>query len=123
MVEVAKGQAGQGTREVLAKARSLVESGWHQGSLTDGCGNYCLRAAVSLAAGSFVDQDGAVGYLRYDPSDHVYEAYVADYDAQRVVRQFLPEGYESLVVFNDDLQTTHGDVLAVMDKAIASVAR
>jgi hypothetical protein len=40
-----------------------------------------------------------------------------------VVRQFLPEGYESLVVFNDDLQTTHGDVLAVMDKAIASVAR
>ena len=115
-------QQGRSVREVLVEARGLVERGWHQSSLTDGCGNYCLRAAISLAAGSFTDVHGRVGYLPYKTDGSTHAAYILDLDSQLLVRAFLPEGYQSIPVFNDDLETTQNDVLGVLDKAIASVA-
>lgn len=106
----------------LTAARAYVQGGWYQSGLTDGCGNYCLRAAISLAAGSMVDLNGEVGYRSYkDQGEAALESYRVDYEANRIVRDFLPQGFDSIPVFNDDPQTTQADVLAVLDKAIASV--
>jgi hypothetical protein len=106
---------------VLGKARDLIESGWCKGSLTDGEGNYCLRAAVGIAAGVYTQSEsGEVGFL---PSIECgLEALKRDLHAVQLLKDFLPEGTTSIVIFNDQRGTTKEDVLAVMDKAIASVA-
>ncbi len=107
--------------QVLEKARNLVEEGWCKYRLTDSEGNYCLKAAIGLAAGTYVKTDFGVGFQRDHLSGLTLGQLRDDVAATRVLQEFLPEGFNSIPVFNDDPQTTQGDVLAVVDKAIASL--
>lgn len=113
-------------RRVLEKARDIVERGWHQGDSTDGHGNFCLRAAVGLAAGSHV-YDGDQFTWERIPVDappmqhyaHVHRSAI-DVRASQLIVEQLPEPFRSIPVFNDDPDTTKTDVLAVLDKAISA---
>lgn len=113
-------------KQVLEKARDIVERGWHQGDSTDGRGNFCLRAAVGLAAGSHV-YDGAFFTWERIPADAPPRAHYAhiqrsaiDVQASQMIVSQLPEPFKSIPVFNDDPDTTKDDVLAVLDKAISA---
>lgn len=113
-------------KEVLIKARSIVERGWNQGDSTDGHGRFCLRAAIGLAAGSHVYNQGKYRWeelpYRATPAErwaHV-ERSAADVAAAALVLDQLPEPFTSISVFNDDPQTRQNDVLAVLDKAISA---
>jgi hypothetical protein len=107
------------TAEVLGEARDLIERGWCKYKLTDTEGNYCLRAAVGIAAGVYTKNEmGEVGFL---PSIQCgLEAMKLDLRAVAALQGFLPEGFNSTVVFNDHPRTTKDDVLSVMNKAIAA---
>lgn len=118
----------QDVKEVLAEARTIIEQGWNQYGNTDGRGNFCLKAAVGLAAGAYVlVNDGKeVAFDRIqlnegpERSAAQLKALKMDLRAIQAVAAHLPEGYESVPVFNDDPRTTKNDVLAVLDKAISS---
>ena len=45
--------------------------------------------------------------------------FVGDY-VRNFINNHLPEGYRSIPAFNDNLDTTHADVLALFDRAIAA---
>lgn len=113
-------------KEVLIKARSIVERGWHQGDSTDGHGNFCLRAAIGLAAGSHVYNDGRYTWeqLGRDASPVEHAAHLQrsarDVKAAQLVVDQIPKPFKGISVFNDDPDTTKNDVLAVLDKAISA---
>jgi len=120
------GRGSVEVNEVLTQARARVEQGWYQGGLTNGEGDVCMRAAVGLAAGYYVDRDGHVTFpkpVELMGHDWPYElaALKLDYAALDVLSKHLPSPFESIPVFNDDPHTTLSDVLAVFDKAIAAV--
>lgn len=102
-------------REILESAKAIVEAGWTQGSHTDGRGAYCLRAAVGLASGHMIPVGEEMVYSSLDKT-----LLVKDTDACHAVCEHLPHPFESIPRFNDDPRTTKADVLAVLDKAIAS---
>lgn len=113
-------------KEVLIKARSIVERGWFQGDSTDGRGNFCLRAAIGLAAGSHVYSDGNYTWeqipSKATPAErwaHVTRSAVDMAAADTVTKQ-LPEPFICIAKYNDDPDTTKNDVLAVLDKAISA---
>lgn len=103
-------------RNVLVKARSLIENRWCQNSHSDGYGGYCLQAAINVAAGEMVDHRGKLLYLT--PSDLSIKKLA--YDARSLVAEHLPEPYQSIAVFNDQPSTSRNDVCAVLDKAICA---
>lgn len=110
----------------LAAARAIIEGGWNQHDLTDGRGNYCLKAALGLASGAYVEIDGSVTIPRLDYATATAEDYRAHAAALRtdlvtadVVRHMLPSGFECITLFNDHPRTTKVEVLAVLDEAIA----
>lgn len=113
------------TTQVLEKARQIVLDGWHQGSHTNGDGAYCLRTAIGIASGAYIDRSGEVCFntspkdLPEDRWRHV-QALEADLDATQRVVQSLPSAFVSIPVFNDDPQTCKDEVLAVMDKAVSA---
>lgn len=123
----------QDMAKVLVKARSIVESGWHQGNYCDDRGNVCLQGALGLATGAmrFYSDDNfysdavlTLGYNFTNFSDR--PALKADHDrrvlllerTKRHVSEHLPLGFESIPMFNDDPGTTLNDVVAVLDKAL-----
>lgn len=112
--------------EVLIGAKALVESGWCQGESTDGRGNYCLRAALGIAAGVMQDVDGNVGFVKIPaeatPTAHAQHLHrsVTEMAATEMVLGSLPEPFQSIPVYNDDPSTTKHDILNVLDKAISS---
>lgn len=113
-------------RDVLQGARALVEAGWHQGRLTDGRGNYCAKAAISIAAGVSEDTQGSVVFLPYidklpwrERVEYMNRVRV-EMAAFAAFAGQMPEPFDSIPLFNDDPATTQQDVLAVFDKAVAS---
>lgn len=112
-------------RQVLQQAKELLECGWHQGSYAGEDSAVCMRAAISLAAGVMsVEPDGTVGYLNknrgINPLRRFAHAVNIDIEACRVVKECLPEPWQSIPGYNDSDDTTFNDILAVMDKAIAA---
>lgn len=112
-------------KHVLERAKELLESGWHQGSYTDHSGRFCVRAAIGIASGAF--ETCSQGYIRFpvenqanDPFRKFANSVATDITACAVVERFLPEPWESIPAYNDAASTTLADVLAIMDKAIAS---
>ena len=111
--------------ETLASARNLIDRGWHQGDLTDGQGNYCLKAAVGLACGGYVLNNGwvtnpSIDYPKATPEEKLAQSQairteVATLDA---VCKSLPPTFKCIPLFNDHPATTKEDVLAVLDDAI-----
>lgn len=113
-------------KEVLQKAAEMVSRGWNQGGMGKD-GNYCLRAAIGLAAGAYVEKNGSIGFDRIDVmncssaelADHS-RVLGLDLDASRLVMEHLPEPFDSIVLFNDSRGTTQADVVRVLEKAAAS---
>lgn len=113
-------------KEVLERARELIEAGWNKHANTDGHGRYCLKAALGLASGRYRDFGSTVGFDRLPPNADVeqfrkkYEIEKLDSMVCRIVTENLPEGFDSISVFNDDPRTSQYDVLCAIDKAMAS---
>jgi hypothetical protein len=76
-----------------------LEQGWVQGANVkyhgDDKWSYCLTGAIHKVIGK-------TQYLLYN----------------RILKKFLPEGYDNLVEFNDTPGRTLAEVLAVVDRAI-----
>lgn len=100
--------------EILTKARELIATPqrWHKGSLFgDGAGEMApqKRAVQFCIAGACI----------YVVPDNVFHYS----DAKDLLEPYMPRGFESIAQFNDDERTTHADVLAVLDRAIAGASR
>lgn len=112
--------------DVLEGAKAIVDKGWCQGESTDGNGSYCLRAALGIASGHMVDNNGVVGFVRIPadatPTVHAQNLHrsATEMAAVEKVIGSLPEPFQSIPVYNDDPSTTKQDILAVLDKAISS---
>ncbi len=96
--------------EDLKTAKGHVANGWHQGSLSDRNGNVCAMGAIALAVGVELDLEdvGEVDWARHTA-------------AHMELRKHLPISFESVPDFNDDIETTHQDVLNLFDKALADL--
>lgn len=105
-------------REVLVGAKELLERGWNQGGYTDGRGNYCVRAAIGVAAGYMTFRHGEVDFNL--PTRNFADKAKLDMAACRMVNTFIPVKHWSVPFWNDHPETTHNDVLQVMDKAISA---
>lgn len=100
---------------VLRDARAIVQRGWNQHALTDGKGAYCLKGAIGIASGAMVDRGGEVAYTKSVTNACLYQFVMG------VVASQLPEPFESIPAFNDQPDTTIGDVVAVLDRALDTV--
>ena len=92
------------TKEVLVKARTLVEKGWTQGAFAKDDYGYIVKSTDPKACSWCAT--GAIQAVL--PKNVPF----SDYTALLTV----PNG---IVLFNDNLNTTKEDVLKVFDKAIA----
>jgi len=113
-------------KETLVEAKSMIEAGWNKYGLTDRKGSFCLKGAIGIASGSYeVIETGEVAMIRFlATSDTVqlrryWQALRLDLSSSELVCEHLPEGFDSIPVFNDDPQTTKEDILSVLDKAIS----
>ena len=100
-------------RELLKRARALVEGGWCQGrafqhSVATGKMQYCMVGALSEAAGR-------------NNFHSELELYIADsgFVATAFRRLTIAVGYASIPGWNDQPERTRGEVLAAFDRAIA----
>lgn len=91
----------------LKAAREVVSRGWHKGSESDGKGNFCALAAVSIATGGSYDEI----------TDHKRFQMVVDALLSRLGSKVKHD----VAAFNDDPETTHQDVLNLFDKALADL--
>ena len=112
-------------QDTLRSARKMVESGWTQFALTNGRGQFCLRAAIGLSCGAYEVIAGRVTTPRLDYAAATVAELAAHTQALRtdtrtvqLVQHLLPAGHDSIPEFNDAASTTLKDVLAVLDDAI-----
>ena len=112
-------------KDVLVAARKLVFDGWTQFALTNGHGDYCLRAAIGLSCGAYELIGNSVWSPRLDFSAATTDALrrytralITDTRAVQIVQQVLPAGHRSIPEFNDAPETSRQDVLDVLDAAI-----
>lgn len=98
-------------KDVLVQAKHIVERGWCQGASTDGRGNLCIRAAISVAAGAVASDTMTEG-------DFVHRIELELLAVERLMRH-LPEPWDSVPHWNDAADTTLTDVAAILDKAIS----
>lgn len=103
-------------RQALEQASHIVQQGWTQGRHTDGRGSYCLKGAIGLATGFLEDRCGELAHRDLGLETLRLERHAVE----AVCRQLRPMNFRSIPVFNDDPATTQADVLAVLEKAIAS---
>lgn len=102
------------TIEILKKARELIRAGWAQETFSlhkqDGiC--YCALGAIGPAAGGY-------------PGDGVFVSDGPAYPAVVVLATALGPSVNpltSVTVWNDDPKRTQEDVIALYDRAIASL--
>lgn len=91
--------------QVLRDARALIDTPdkWTKGKFENG-GCYCALGAVAKVCG-------------FDPRN----AWLGEMDAvHRALDASLPFGFEATPDFNDHRNTTHADVMALFDRAIAA---
>jgi len=102
----------EATREVLVKARELVEKGWTKGAMARN--KYRHRVQFdSLCAVKFC----AIGAISRSAKDRPSDQEKLDISARKAIRKI--NELDSISVFNDSDDTTKADVLAAFDKAIA----
>ena len=94
------------TKDVLVKARSLVEKGWTQGVAARNDYGYHVEPTDSDAC--YWCATGAIQAVL--PKDVLFSDYCD---------LLASEAPYDIVLFNDDADTTKEDILKVYDKAIA----
>lgn len=106
------------TSEVLRTARQNLPGHWYQGYYGDGEGNYCALGHLSVAAGlnprtivTTALNDGDFSVY----NDDVHAAYTV---LQNVIVEQYPHGPREIPIWNDDLNRTEDEVIAMFDKAI-----
>ena len=104
------------TKQILVKARALIERGWTQNTAArnadgDHVAATSRHACRWCATGALYVVYESIPEWREDPKPA---------EARDLVRAAIPNrnDYETIVGFNDADNTTQADVLAVFDKAI-----
>lgn len=95
--------------EIIQGARELLSdpTRWHKGWFSDGEGAFCVRGALGHVAGTYPTTPLETWHrLR----DHLPEGF----------RQFSG-GPDMLAAFNDDPDTTHADIINLLDKTLADL--
>lgn len=92
----------QGAREILSDPKR-----WHKGWFTDGQGAFCVRGALAHVAGN-VAMTPLEPWVRL--RDHLPEDF----------RHFAG-GPDMLAAFNDHPDTTHQDIINLLDKTLADM--
>lgn len=89
------------TRENLIAAKALIDTPekWGKGTYEPSPGCYCALGALDAAS------EGG----RWTPFEVMAALTIA-----------LPDSAKDIVAFNDDPNTTHADIMALFDRAIAS---
>ena len=107
------------TKEVLEQARALIERGWTQGTAArnangDHVAATSRHACMWCATGALYVVYERIPEWRDDPKTNQ----VAD-----LLRSAIPKGsndyHQTIVGFNDAIETTKADILSIFDKAIA----
>ena len=95
----------QKTRDVLIAARTIIADPamWYQGDWSASGEKYNLSEPCCAECAIYRATDGAGG---------------ASFDAITTIRQFTPDCV-GIHIFNDAPTTTHADIMAVFDRAIA----
>jgi hypothetical protein len=108
-------QNSVGDIELLWDARSMIgdQSSWLQGRYSDG-DRLCLVAALSITAGSLDFQTPNRQERRLA---RLVAARLSETAPVWARLRFFP-ARQRLIVFNDNPETTHADVLALLDRAI-----
>jgi len=93
-------------RDDLIAARALIDTPekWHRGSMASFDGK-CL-----CAMGAIRNVLRAQGYTHWISRTPLYQN----------LRAALPRGFNQVPTFNDDPSTTHADIMALFDRAIAA---
>jgi len=109
-------QVPTGDVELLMDARDRIcmRSLWVQGRFSDG-DRHCLVAALSLACGS--DSFQTPNQTELQLARLLAKQLPANTPLWAKVRLIPPR--QRLMWFNDDLRTSHDDVLALLDRTIA----
>lgn len=110
------------TRQVLERAKTLIEGGWCQNANTDGNGNFCLRAAIGLASGAMAERNGFV-YFKDGPNTlPMQKDDLAAKEAliDQLINQLPDDALLSIPFWNDLPTTTQADVIDLLDRAIAA---
>jgi hypothetical protein len=104
-------------RELIADPANWVKGEYAQGSLADPATHcFCLIGAVDRAV---LEKAGLENYEDCDENILISEA-ESDLEAIAAIQK-LQSNLDGLVSdFNDDPETTHADVLALLDKVIAA---
>lgn len=99
-------------RENLIAAKALIDTPekWGKGDFTPAPGCFCTFGAIAAINGF------RFGVDKYPPT----------YAEDMAIARCLPEGWAARVDvvpdFNDDPSTTHADIMALFDRAIAAQA-
>lgn len=98
--------------DILKRTRALVEEGWCKEVMWQNENGHiqsrCFYGAYLEARSDILDKHN-VNFHRQVVNEEVFNA----------LRDELPDGFGSLVAFNDARATTKADVLAVIDRTIA----
>lgn len=100
--------------DYLKKARKLIEKeeNWIKGANHDGFGGYCLNGALNKAIHGNKDNSSSnVKYIMHKK---------LRYKMQNLIENKV---LTSLTGFNDLPETTHKDVLKLLDKAIKEISK
>jgi hypothetical protein len=104
--------------DTIKTARGIVEKGWCKGRYADGKGNFCVYGATMQAEGTGWQQITWGDWSTAQPVVYSPAAAKASRFLDEIARQM---GYRDSAKFNDDLHTTHQDVLNFFDKALAEL--
>ena len=107
------------TKEILEQARALIERGWTQGTAARNSNGDHVSATSRHACEWCAT--GAL-YAIYETIPNWRDNRRTD-EAAILIRAAIPKGsndfHETIVSFNDAIETTKADMLAVFDEAIA----
>lgn len=101
----------------IGEALSLLRTyGWQQGAMGNGSGPHCLLGAMSAV--SYPESDPESASETAVPGDFDSQTWNRDLDAITGVIQETSTDHQRIVPFNDDHNTTFGDIERVMEAAL-----
>ena len=108
-------------KDVLKRARKILERNWVKNSYREqkSNGRYCYCAAGALFRASQLLKTGYNCPVHYNSTDlnfYRQELHPPVQKAINILNSIIP--YKDITVFNDDLDTTHKEILEVFDQAI-----